>query len=364
MKNSLDKKLDDYISVYNMLEDEESKDIYLKRLNYLISGKSKYIDDIVTAYLPNVPLFKETALDDIKNALPEDRKIILYGAGSKGRDVLNWFSDDKRFAGFCSQTKEKQENGYCGWPVISPEELLARKDMSVIISTTRSYGEIKQILEAGNYPRDQIYNLQEIVYEDPGQYFAPDFMIYEDEEILIDAGCYDLNSILQMRKYCKHLKKAYGFEPDMESYKVCLKKISRFHLEDKVELLPFGVWSREAELPFIATHDGASSIHTGGVGKRGLISCTTIDALAAKNPEERITLIKMDIEGSELEALKGAKRTILKDKPKLAVCIYHKPEDLTKIPLYIKRLVPEYRLFVRHHSNKTTETVLYAVLPE
>ena len=74
-------------------------------------------------------------------------------------------------------------------------------------------------------------------------------------------------------------------------------------------------------------------------------------------------MIKLDVEGAELESLKGAEKTILRDKPKLAVCIYHKPEDLTQIPLYIKNLVPEYKLYIRHHSNRFTETVLYAVMP-
>ena len=55
--------------------------------------------------------------------------------------------------------------------------------------------------------------------------------------------------------------------------------------------------------------------------------------------------------------------TIQRDKPKLAICIYHKPEDMTEIPLYIKSLVPEYKLYIRHHSNRYGETVLYAVPP-
>ena len=70
------------------------------------------------------------------------------------------------------------------------------------------------------------------------------------------------------------------------------------------------------------------------------------------------------IEGAELEALKGAKETIQRDKPKLAVCIYHRPEDMVEIPLYIKQLVPDYKLYIRHHSNTAGETVLYAVMPE
>ena len=71
----------------------------------------------------------------------------------------------------------------------------------------------------------------------------------------------------------------------------------------------------------------------------------------------------MDIEGAELESLQGARKTIRRDRPKLAVCIYHKPEDMIEIPLYIKELVPEYKLYIRHHSNSGTETVLYAVMP-
>lgn len=73
-------------------------------------------------------------------------------------------------------------------------------------------------------------------------------------------------------------------------------------------------------------------------------------------------MIKMDVEGAELESLKGARETILRNRPKLAICIYHKPEDMTEIPLYIKSLVPEYKFFVRHHSNYFAETVLYAIV--
>lgn len=70
----------------------------------------------------------------------------------------------------------------------------------------------------------------------------------------------------------------------------------------------------------------------------------------------------MDIEGSELEALKGAARHIVVDRPKLAICVYHKPEDMFEIAMYIKSLVPAYRLFLRHYSSTHLETVLYAVI--
>ena len=77
---------------------------------------------------------------------------------------------------------------------------------------------------------------------------------------------------------------------------------------------------------------------------------------------DKVTFIKMDIEGSEMEALKGAENVIKRDKPRLAICIYHKPEDLYEIPFWVKETVPEYKLYIRHHSNLQNETVLYATL--
>lgn len=350
--------LEEYRKVYEMLADEESRDIYLNKLNWLISGNQKYIDAIVAKYLPGVPLLKKAGVAELKKSMPQDREVVLYGAGSIGKILLRYWQDDDRFVGFCSQTKEKQKKGYCGWPVISPEQLLAQKDMSVLISTTRSNKEIRQILKEGGYPQDQIYSWAEYDYEDPGQYFAPDFMVYGDEEVFIDAGCCDLNSTLQLRKYCKHLKKVYALEPDPESYAVCQEKKARFHV-DEAELFPVGAWSERTTLHFKATNDGVSHVCDDG---EIVVPVATIDEIVEKeNP--KVTMIKMDIEGSELEALKGAKKTIQRNKPKLAICIYHKPEDMLEIPLYIKSLVPEYKLYVRHHSNSNVETILYAVRP-
>ena len=69
----------------------------------------------------------------------------------------------------------------------------------------------------------------------------------------------------------------------------------------------------------------------------------------------------MDVEGAELESLKGAQKVIKRDKPKLAVCIYHKPEDILTLPLFIKKLVPEYKFYLRSYSNADNEMVLYAI---
>lgn len=70
----------------------------------------------------------------------------------------------------------------------------------------------------------------------------------------------------------------------------------------------------------------------------------------------------MDIEGAELEALKGAAETIKKNRPRLAICLYHKDEDIVDIPQYVKELVPEYKLYIRHYNVGLIDIVLYATL--
>lgn len=68
----------------------------------------------------------------------------------------------------------------------------------------------------------------------------------------------------------------------------------------------------------------------------------------------------MDIEGAEVGALLGARKTIMKNKPKMAICVYHKFEDLYKIPCLIKEIEPSYKLILRQHEEWPCETVCYA----
>ena len=75
-----------------------------------------------------------------------------------------------------------------------------------------------------------------------------------------------------------------------------------------------------------------------------------------------ITFIKMDIEEAELNVLKGAEKLIKTYKPKLAVCVYHKREDIWEIPRLILSYVPEYKMYIRHYSLLKDETALYCVV--
>ena len=123
-----------------------------------------------------------------------------------------------------------------------------------------------------------------------------------------------------------------------------------------ITIVPFGLWSVKDELGFTLGENATAKICTEAVNK---IKVDSIDNVCAG---DKVTFIKMDIEGSEREALRGATTVIKRDKPRLAICIYHSPEDLYEIPFWIKFIVPEYKIYIRHHSDTGSETVVYATL--
>src|SRR5208283_3963716 len=100
--------------------------------------------------------------------------------------------------------------------------------------------------------------------------------------------------------------------------------------------------------------DGARLATDGNV----VVECIPIDELS---PAAAPTFIKMDIEGAELDALEGARRSIQTHRPILSICVYHKQNDLWRIPLFIRTMVEDYRLFLRPHEVDGKELVCYAV---
>lgn len=365
--NDIKSGLETLKKVYHLLDDDESQEIYANRLAYYITDQRTYLENFVNTYVRKLLgqfAFSDQGISQLVKSLPPERSVVLFGAGRDGAKLLRTFRNDSRFIGFCSSTKEKQQNGYMGFPVMSPSELLSRRDLSVVISTIKGRSEVLEILRSGGYPESLIFLRPDSYYLKTGveeQYFGPEFMRYETREVFIDAGCFDFGSSLALAKHCASVK-SYAFEPDPENYQRCQKAIEERNHKclPEVRLFPYGTWSEKTTLHFVAT--GTGSAHTAMDGITGTeISAISIDE--AVDPGDRITMIKMDVEGAELESLKGAKQTIMRDKPKLAICIYHKPEDLWEIPLYIKALVPEYRLYIRHHGISDCETVLYAVMP-
>ena len=124
-----------------------------------------------------------------------------------------------------------------------------------------------------------------------------------------------------------------------------------------VHVINGATWNKNEQIHLVENGSSTCITENGSLVIQGY----DIDSIVG---EEQVTFIKMDIEGSELKALEGAEKTIKRHKPKLAICIYHKPMDVIEIPSYIMRLVPEYKFCIRQYTSRMWETVLYAIAEE
>ena len=173
-----------------------------------------------------------------------------------------------------------------------------------------------------------------------------------ENEIVVDAGCFDGDTAKRFLKWGgDRIKRVYTFELNPKNAEACEKDLAKF---DKITLVKKGTWDKE-DILFFSDGGAGSGVKYEGENKAYL---TTIDNVVR---DDKVTFIKMDVEGAELKSLVGARNTIIKNHPRLAICVYHKISDVYEIPEYILSIVPEYRFFLRHYNaTHHWETVLYA----
>jgi hypothetical protein len=119
-------------------------------------------------------------------------------------------------------------------------------------------------------------------------------------------------------------------------------------------LLPLGVWDKTEVIKFSAGKDMGSNIDSQG---SSIIQCVAVDDVALTFEP---TIIKFDIEGAELNGLKGMRHLIERHRPSLCISVYHRPEDLIVIPKLIVNWNLNYDLYLRNHEYNCFGTVLYA----
>lgn len=195
----------------------------------------------------------------------------------------------------------------------------------------------------------------DIMERGESEYFIDEFWQPFSNGVFIDGGGYNGDSIEEIVKWTKgDFKRIYTFEPQKDLAKIIHNEVA-IKYNNRVVLLNSGLWSYSGELKFRNGTNVLSGTIMDGGGET--ISVVSLDEVI----EESVSFIKMDIEGAEVEALKGAKRIIQENKPKMAICIYHKPDDMWAIPLLIHEFVPNYRFYMRHCGISCYGTILYAV---
>ncbi len=195
---------------------------------------------------------------------------------------------------------------------------------------------------------------------DHNEYFREEIFDVSKCQRFVDCGAFEGDTLEDYLKFVgNEFEKVNLFEMNSDTVKVLKGKIARYdkNIKDKIEIFEMGVGDKETLIPISTTiHDGMVKIDESGT-KYGKIN--TLDNCLQNR---KVDLIKMDIEGAELSALQGASELIKKETPYLAICIYHKLCDLWELPMYIKRLVPNYHFFIRHHSHYYQDMALYAVV--
>ncbi|AZR72075.1 hypothetical protein BBF96_00905 [Anoxybacter fermentans] len=187
------------------------------------------------------------------------------------------------------------------------------------------------------------------------QYFAKELIKISEEEVFCDCGSFNGDTLetfisLSGGRYKKYI----AIEADKEIYNELNKKIAAKGIKN-VQTYNVACWNEKTILKF------QPSQSSGHITEKGKISVCA-DTLDNILQNEKVTFLKMDIEGAEEKALNGASTVIKKYKPILAICLYHSLEDYYKIPLMIKELNHEYSLFIRNYTDMLdVETVCYAI---
>lgn len=187
------------------------------------------------------------------------------------------------------------------------------------------------------------------------QYF--DVFEARENEIVVDAGAFDGRTESDILAWGgDRIKHIFAFEPDKNNAKRC-RNYYREQNIDKVTLIEKGLSNQHTICQTSGFSGSSGSSLVEADGNNGDIEVSSLDVEIG---DEDVTFIKMDIEGFELPALKGAQKIIMKNKPRLAICVYHKVDDLATIPAYILTLDSRYRFYLRHYTTNNWETVLYA----
>lgn len=292
--------------------------------------------------------------------LDRNSKFVLYGTGHHESLICDLFlKAGLKLAAVCSEDSG-QGKTFCSLPVISLSDYdRCYKDCYMICIGGAHYQ--KMIDHAADL--DRVIGLANI---DRLQYFDSEIIIPDEEHIFVDGGCLDLYTTnLFFLRGGVNAKKAYAFEPLKDNFELCIKNRNSWGLDGKAEIYHGALWDKEEDLPLLITpYAGSNLIDENRNADKEKDNIEIVKGLTLDQTlrGEKVTFIKLDIEGSELKALHGMAETIKKYKPILAISIYHKPEDIIQIPEYIKSLSAEYNFFLRAYHMDHTEHILYAVV--
>lgn len=364
---------------------------------------------------PNRPV-KESVCNKFKEMMG-DNDLILFGAGRGGCRVVEFIRENfpKKISSikvFADNNPLKENTCFMGKLVLNPEKIFNEYNNELVVICCGEGDVIMNQIMQWGVPQDKIYIPDiSVVYEDDAcyiqkhidqldvvynqlsddksrcvfgnilnyklnhdmnmikeiadsyedQYFDNTLIEYSETDIFFDCGGYTGDTIESYINHCNgKFEKVICLEADPDNAKIIAQKIENRTIS-KVELIPVAAYNARTKLLFEKMGSGSGSIlETEHIESEIIeVQADSIDNILKG---ERVTYIKMDIEGAEYDAILGACNTIRKYKPTLMISVYHKQDDFITLPLLMLSLNPNYKLYFRHYRTcSVQETVCYAI---
>jgi FkbM family methyltransferase len=186
------------------------------------------------------------------------------------------------------------------------------------------------------------------------QYFDKEIRKWDPDkkQIIIDCGAYTGDTILSAIENDFPLLRAYCFEPDIQNFSKLTKNLTSYPTIEIISI-PCASWNKTMTL-YLSEPEGEGS----RVVKKSSIP---VQALSLDDffVNSCFDFLKIDVEGAEIETLQGAIKSILKNRPIFAVAVYHKPEDLWEIPIYLYENLKNYKYYLRQYGHNGFDTIFY-----
>ena len=344
-------------TVRGYFADELSCRIFDWRMRISQGVKTEYPE--MLDYMDLRPQSKDSLQKRIEHLRDERVEKYIYGAGrgcfyTLYSDVSTKHLRIKNIKGIID--KQVLSERY-GLPVITFEEFAAKHRDALVFNSIGSVSgmEVHRKCEENGI---EIVSLFEIVAIWDQYFDLPAKLGFNGENaVFVQAGCFNGDT---EKSYINWFGAGYSklitFEPNAKQYSLSKKMLAGMRC---VELVQTGLSNHTGRVRFETEHikdPGASYISEQGGDEIPVV------ALDLYMNGGKVSFIALDIEGGEYNALLGAEQIIRAQKPKLAICVYHKPEDILELPALVKQFRPDYKLYLRHYyALGADETVLYAV---
>lgn len=182
------------------------------------------------------------------------------------------------------------------------------------------------------------------------QYFEP-FLRLGAGTRFADGGGFDGQTVLDFHRHCPDHGAVHYFEPSAATMATAQRRLA---CVPDIEFIQQGLFDHEARLRFDSSAGPASRLCEEGGDE---IAVTTLDS-AVQTP---VDFLKLDVEGAECSALRGAARHIREDHPALAVCVYHRQSDFWEVPQIVLSIRDDYDVYLRHYTEGVLETVMFFI---